>query len=86
MGSAPIELRMFKGARLHNVRRADREPLVRFMVEVLEEQGCRIPVCVRADDCALRDHLRETSARITSVVALDSTKVCVFWPDISNPA
>jgi hypothetical protein len=33
---------MFKGPRLYNVHRADREPLVRFMVGALEGQGCRI--------------------------------------------
>lgn len=33
---------MFEGPRSYNVQRADREPLVRFMREALESQGCRI--------------------------------------------
>jgi hypothetical protein len=33
---------MFKGPRTYRVQRADREPLVRFMLEALEIQGCRI--------------------------------------------
>jgi hypothetical protein len=33
---------MFKGPRIYRVQRADREPLVRFMREALELQGCRI--------------------------------------------
>jgi Methylase-associated X1 len=33
---------MFKGPRTYRVQRADREPLVRFMLEALEAQSCRI--------------------------------------------
>jgi len=33
---------MFKGPRLYGVQRVDREPLVRFMVDALEGEGCRI--------------------------------------------
>ena len=33
---------MFKGPRLYRVQRADREPLVRFMIEALHVAGCRV--------------------------------------------
>jgi hypothetical protein len=33
---------MFKGPRSYRVQRGDREPLVRFMLEALDAQGCRI--------------------------------------------
>jgi hypothetical protein len=41
---APVnrECFMFKGPRFYRVQRTDREPLVRFMVQALEGQGCRI--------------------------------------------
>jgi hypothetical protein len=40
---------LFQGPRSYRVSRSDREPLVRFMIDALEREGCRIIYASKPD-------------------------------------